>query len=414
MFPYIGIGRRLVERGHEVFLFASEPFRAATEAAGVAFVSIWSREEYEAVMHHPDLWNPIRSLRLILRLLTDRFAETKARLLEHLRPGETVLVGHTLGMVSRVLEESRGIPAATIHLAPSVFRSEHAQPVYGPMHDFSGWPRWTKRSFWWAVDRFLIDPAIAPTLNALAAAESLPPIRRVFQDFIHSPRLVIGLFPDWFGPPQPDWPAALRLTGFPLHDDDRGGALEPTLAEFLDAGAPPIAFTPGTANVQAASFFRAAVEACGKIGRRALLLTAHREQVPDRLAADALHVPFAPFSRLLPRCAALAHHGGIGTSAAALAAGIPQLVMPLAFDQPDNAARLRRLKVGRWILPGKFRADRVAAALTDLLESSETAEACRELKERIASQDALAETCDLLEKISCRPGNPDFAGSPSH
>jgi UDP:flavonoid glycosyltransferase YjiC (YdhE family) len=74
--------------------------------------------------------------------------------------------------------------------------------------------------------------------------------------------------------------------------------------------------------------------------------------------------------------------------------------MPLAFDQPDNAARLRRLKVGRWILPGKFRADRVAAALTDLLGSGETAEACRDLARRIASQDALAKTCDLLEGIA--------------
>ena len=95
-----------------------------------------------------------------------------------------------------------------------------------------------------------------------------------------------------------------------------------------------------------AEFFRAAVEACGMLGRRGILLTRHARQLPTPLPGSVRHVAFAPFEELLPLCAAVVHHGGIGTTARALAAGTPQLVLPLAWDQPDNAARVRRLGAG--------------------------------------------------------------------
>jgi UDP:flavonoid glycosyltransferase YjiC (YdhE family) len=106
---------------------------------------------------------------------------------------------------------------------------------------------------------------------------------------------------------------------------------------------------------------------------------------------------FVPFSRLFPRAAAVVHHGGIGTSAQGLAAGVPQLVMPLAHDQHDNAARLERLGVGRSLLPKKFRAPAVAARLDRLLRSQSVAEQCRAAADRICRDDPLPETCRLIE-----------------
>lgn len=409
--PYVGIGRRLRERGHEVMLLAAEPFRSAAEGAGLAFFSVWSREDYEEGIRHRDLWSPTRSLRYILGLIGRLMGGAYERLLELHLPGKTVLVGHTLALATRVLEETHRIPSATLHLAPSVFRSDFDQPALGPGTDISRWPRWSKRIFWWAVDRFLIDPSIVPALNSFRAGLGLPPVRRIFRSWIHSPRLTIGLFPEWFGPPQPDWPASVRLTGFPLFDDPGRGGLPPDLEAFLTAGEPPVVFTAGTGNVQAERFFRTAAEASRLLDRRALLLTGHREQVPASLPPGVLHAPYAPFSKLLPCSAAIVHHGGIGTSSAGLAAGIPQLIMPLAFDQPDNTHRLRRLNAGRWIMPSRFSPRRVARALEVLLGSREVAEACRDLRDRIAGQDAIAETCDLLEGLQTprpatqQPGN---------
>ena len=77
-----------------------------------------------------------------------------------------------------------------------------------------------------------------------------------------------------------------------------------------------------------------------------MFLTQYPEQLPARLPNGVRHFNYIPFSTVLPRAAAFVHHGGIGTTAQALAAGVPQLVVPLAHDQPDNAVRIRHLGVG--------------------------------------------------------------------
>jgi UDP:flavonoid glycosyltransferase YjiC (YdhE family) len=222
----------------------------------------------------------------------------------------------------------------------------------------------------------------------------------VFREWIHSPQRVIGLFPDWFGPPQVDWPPALRLTGFPLFDDpDDGWQVPDALRRFLDAGEPPILFTPGSANQKAAAFFRAALDACARLGRRALLLTRYAGHLPA-LPRTAHHEPFVPLGLVLPRCAALVSHGGIGTLAQGLAAGVPQLLMPMGFDQPDNATRVERLGAGKWLASSEFDGDHVAATLGPLLSDPSVAAECRRWCAEIRRQRALDATCDLLEQLA--------------
>jgi UDP:flavonoid glycosyltransferase YjiC (YdhE family) len=106
-----------------------------------------------------------------------------------------------------------------------------------------------------------------------------------------------------------------------------------------------------------------------------------------------------PFSALLPRAAALVHYGGIGTASQALAAGIPQLVVPLKNDQHDNARRLEELGVARVLTPRTYRAARAVRALDELLASEFVAWRCRTLGERFRGTDALGETCRLIEEL---------------
>jgi UDP:flavonoid glycosyltransferase YjiC (YdhE family) len=151
--------------------------------------------------------------------------------------------------------------------------------------------------------------------------------------------------------------------------------------------------------VQAASFFTAAVEACRRLGRRGLLLTKFADQVPSELPADVRHFEYVPFSRVLPRVAAIVHHGGIGTTAQGLRAGIPQLIMPLSHDQPDNAARLARLGVGDQLAPASFRGDRVAEKLSRLLDSPAVRTNCAQVAARFDGIDPLAEACAVVERF---------------
>jgi rhamnosyltransferase subunit B len=397
--PYIGLGAALRARGHDVTVLATEVFRTPVEGAGLRFVATVTEEEYLAVAADPDLWHPRRGVQFVLRRVGEELQRLYDRIDGVYEPGRTVLVGHMLALATRVFEETHRAPAATLLLAPSSFRSDFAQPAHVPGGDLSRLPVPAKRAMWWAIDRLMIDPHIAPPLNRWRAGFGLPPVSRVLRSWVHSPQCAVGLFPEWFAPPQPDWPRQLRLTGFPLFDERGQHEIGADLERFLSAGEPPLVFTPGSAHVQARGFFDVAIDAADRLGRRAVLLTRHRDQVPTVLPPHVRHDAYVPFSLILPRCAALVHHGGIGTCAQGLAAGIPQLTMPMGFDQPDNATRLNRLGVGGWVLPGQFSGPRVADALEPLLKSKAVRAACDRWSEVIALSRPVDATCDILERI---------------
>jgi rhamnosyltransferase subunit B len=396
--PFIGLGRALRARGPDGVIVTAGPFEHTVTRAGLGFRETVSAEIFDRLSKHPDLWNSFRGLKLVLSSVASYLRPDYERVAELYEPGRTVLVGHALSFGTRLFEEKNRAPAATLHLAPSIFRSDYQQPAIAPGRELTGAPRWFKRTMWWAVDRYLTDPLIVPKLNAFRTELGLRPVSRVFREWVHSPRRVIALFPDWFGPRQPDWPAALRFAGFPQYDESDQQQLSPGLLAFLDEGPAPIAFTPGSANQNAAAFFRAAVDACARINRRALLLTRFAEHVP-MLPATVHHERYAPLSRLLPRCAALVHHGGIGTLAQALAAGVPQLTMPMGFDQPDNTARLVRLGVAGWLTPVRFTGERVATELHRLLTDPQVAAACTRWADALRHSSAIERTCELLEEL---------------
>jgi rhamnosyltransferase subunit B len=256
-----------------------------------------------------------------------------------------------------------------------------------------------RRAIMAAMDNWFFDPRIAPRLNAFRAELGLKnPVRRVMREWLHSPQCVIGLFPEWFSGRYPDWPPNLHLTGFPLFDDNEARPIPAVGDEFVNGGPPPIVFTFGSAMRAARGLFEAAVEVCRRLGRRGVLLTEFADQVPASLPDTVRHLSYAPFSALFPRAAALVHHGGVGTTAQGLRAGVPQLVAPMVFDQPYNAVRLQRLGVGLSIPPRKFNPAVAAAALDGLMNSPTVADRCRETAGRFAlAPNPMAETCDLIE-----------------
>jgi len=210
---------------------------------------------------------------------------------------------------------------------------------------------------------------------------------------------VIGFFPDWYAAPQPDWPPQTRLTGFPCFDEGSDEVLPQEVEEYLRQGEAPLVFMPGSLMQGAEHFFAESVGACLKLGRRGILLTRFAHQLPGELPEEVRHFDYVPFSLLLPRAAALVHHGGIGTASQALRAGVPQLIHPLAFDQHDNAARLRRLGVGDRIDPSRFRAPAVAERLESLLTAPSVAERCREIAGRFGDTRPLTLASKLIEAM---------------
>jgi UDP:flavonoid glycosyltransferase YjiC (YdhE family) len=311
---------------------------------------------------------------------------------------ECVLVANPGVLAARIVQEKLKCPMATLLLQPGLIPSTSAPPqMPGGLTLPARMPRWVGGLYWAAVDAagYLI---VGRSLNRVRASLGLAPVWRLFQ-WWWSPDLVIGLFPDWYAGLQPDWPTQLRLAGFGNFDGGSGGGLSDDIREFCMASDPPIAFTLGTGMAHGAGFFRTVVAAYEKVGMRGLLLTKFPHLIPPRLPPGVRHCTFAAFRKLLPYCAALVHHGGIGTTAAALATGTPQLILPLAWDQPDNAGRVRRLGVGDWLGPRNRTAGHLARALTKLT-APEVKARCRALADRSSAIDGLEIAARYVEQLA--------------
>jgi len=131
--------------------------------------------------------------------------------------------------------------------------------------------------------------------------------------------------------------------------------------------------------------------------RRGIFLTQYSEQLPRPLPKEVQHFSYIPLSQLLPHSAALIHHGGIGTCSQALRAGIPQLIQPMAFDQFDNAARVKKLGVGAMISKRSFRAPKIAQRLQHLLGSAVVETQCRRITKNFVNEDAILKSCERIE-----------------
>jgi UDP:flavonoid glycosyltransferase YjiC (YdhE family) len=121
--------------------------------------------------------------------------------------------------------------------------------------------------------------------------------------------------------------------------------------------------------------------------------------VPEPTPPDVFTLPFVPFSQVYPRCAAVIHHGGIGSVAQALRAGTPMLVVPWGLDQFLLGQRVTNLRVGRWIARGQYTVDRVAPLLGALLADARFSTRARTIAGQIANQDGVAALCDRVERL---------------
>jgi rhamnosyltransferase subunit B len=396
VYPFIGIGQTLKKRGHTVSLITNGHFRGVVERAGLRFVQFGTAEEYLKLAESPDLWHPTKALPMLLKLVADRTPSLYELIRANIPDGETVVAAGSLAWAARIAQEKTGVPTVMTHLQPSMFRSAIAPPVFPGFRIPSWLPGAVTRGLFRLGD-VLIDNRVAKPLNSFRATLGLAPAKRFMGDWLHSSPLTLGLFPDWYCPPQKDWPPQVRLTGFPLFDGSGVEPASPGVDDFLDAGEPPVVFTAGTAMKTGADFFRESVEACRQTGVRGVLLTQFPDQLPKDRPDSVRHFSYAPFSRVFPRAAAIVHHGGIGTTAQALRAGRPQLIMPFSHDQPDNADRVQRLGCGEWILPKDYKASRVAAALRRLIDDREMNAACKSITGKFQGVPALEKTCDLIE-----------------
>ena len=397
--PHLWMGRLLAARGHEVRVITVPMFREMTERAGLPFTGVGTEEEFMAIVHDKKLWKPLAGTRLVLHhalRATPLYFDAIAR---ELSRGPAVIVSPFHLFAARAAREKFGVPLVTTHLQPACFLSEWDTPVFmNGMEWFNKLPRWLKRFFLTTFNP--VNGMVRPGLRKFCATIGIAAPARLLPEWMHSPDANLALFPEWFAKPQLDWPANTHMTGFPQEDLRGQFTLPRELEEFLAPSDKPVLLSPGTGNAQSQDFFAAALDACEKLKLRALVGTRFPEQLPQPLPLWARAFEYLPFSALLPQVSVIVHHGGIGTMSQALAAGVPQLVMPMAHDQPDNAHRLKQFGCGSALSPWRFTATRIARELQRLLGDESVKTNCERVALLCQEGDAAGIAVARLENIA--------------
>jgi rhamnosyltransferase subunit B len=325
---------------------------------------------------------------------------------------DLLLLGE-LNYAGPLVAEVTGIPWASYVLAPFSFFSAYDPPVLPPYPKLAradkllGMGRVMRR-----LARFVTRKWPEP-IYELRRELGLPKGPNPIFEAKNSPFLVLALFSRVLGIEQKDWPAHTKITGFCYYDADGGDpALPPHLEEFLAAGAPPVVFTLGSAAVLAAGdFYEVSAKAAIELGIRAVLLigTDPRNRPQQALPDSICVAQYAPYSGLFPRAALAVHQGGVGTTAQCLRAGRPMIVMPYAHDQPDNARRMRRLRLARVIQRQKYTPKRVARTVAAMLANPNYLKSAEAVAARLAQEDGVRAACDELEALYRRTAGPGCA-----
>jgi len=393
--PLIAIGRELQDRGHFVHFFCDPYFIPYAQKAGLANTPI-SDGFWKETLQSKNMYHPLKIHYLISHVCIVYGEQAIKKMEAYIDdPRTTVTICNKLAYSGRLLSDLRGCPNVTVHYAPYSIRSSISPPRYLPQT--IKLPPSVMKMYWWLLDVFFIDRVYTKPLNNLRKKLGLKPVRRMFNQWMYDSEIQLGMFPDWLARTQPDWPPHLQKTGFPLFDSG-DGTLPEKVKAFLAAGEKPIAFTAGSFNTSSDDFFDVSAKACQKIGKRAMLISPSQENIAQTLPAGIAHFSYVPFGALMPHLAAFVHHGGIGTLAQAMAAGIPQLIRPMFGDQFDNAQRIIELGIAKEVLPKDYTPDNAAKALAELVDNPVYKQNALRYAALLAKENGPRNACDAILK----------------
>ena len=400
LYPYIAVGQALRARGITARIATCSDYQSQVQGAGLEFAPV---APSLAQLGTPQelarrVADPIRGSKALLNGLIMPHLRESHRQLRAAAGEADLLIGHPLTFMLQVVAAEQRKPWLSSILAPANFLSRDDPPALAPINSLQIARRLGPRVY--DVLLHLIRGAVRgweQPLHEYRRELGLPASGKVMVfEGQFSPLGTLALFDAPLMRPQPDWPPHTHLCGTPLYD---GNAPEPRvltqLQEFLAAGAPPLVFALGSSAVWlGGEFWVAALEAARRLGRRAILITG-AGSLPN-LPDSVREFSYLPYSQVFPRACAVVHQAGIGTLAQALRAGRPQLITPVWFDQPDNAARAVRLGVARTLPFRRVTAARLVQQLRPLLAAPAYATAAREVAASLTGIDGAAVAAECI------------------
>lgn len=404
--PMLALASELHGRGYRVVFLTSDQFSRQVGEAGLEFRSIGTKEEFETAFGDGRVWN--RGNRSGMKRHWQEYhlpANLRAfAIVEALRQENS-----NLAILSLSASSGAALAAERFDL-PWVEVSVSSVGVFGTwvqtMEDdkFEAMPfgklliqarRSTRELLSWSL-------GAGPARNALRVSLGL---RRLlpFERNGQGPALSLALLPDWYLRALGEIPDDVIATGFPLSDqvDDESRA---RVDSFVEEWGNPLVFTPGSGVRNVRDFFFQAIDVGKILNLPCVILSPAWREVTDLMNPQVLGLDYVDLAHLLPKSRALIHHGGIGTCAQAIRAGVPQIIRPLQFDQFDNAHAIWKLGLGSFVLRESFDAQTCAQLLAKMLPRAPRMQSLKRYAASVRECDAIERSCErIVEALAAAP-----------
>jgi sterol 3beta-glucosyltransferase len=408
--PYIALGVGLKAAGHSVNVATHTYFEAVIREHGLDFSPVVGDPRKTVESELGQQWlatgsNMLGFVKRMAELMRPMMVRATSDCLNACKGADLVLYSVLGWLGAHSVVEKLGIPAYAAFLQPATptrFFPSFAYPIranLGGLHNrltyYSG------EQLFWLAFRGSINQARKEVLG-LPPLPFLSPARKLRE--LDLP-VFYGYSPTVLAKP-PDWPSSVHVTGYWFLDQTAEWEPPADLVEFLKAGPPPVYIGFGSMHDRdAARRTNTVVETLSRAGLRGIIQTGwgalSHEDLPDHVHA----VESVPHEWLFPQLAAVVHHGGAGTTAAALRAGVPSIVVPFFGDQFFWGRRVAALGTGPQPIPVKrLTTKRLANALGTATTNESMRDRASSVGARIRAEDGVARVVEVLGESPNRRG----------
>ncbi|MDF2998280.1 MAG: glycosyl transferase [Xanthobacteraceae bacterium] len=410
--PLVALAKELAARGHSVKLASSAGFVALSEGHGFEFVPLSG--DVVAEMKNvvggdfaANGRNPFGATSVFRDIIDRNIVDWTRTMRAAAADSDIIVTSGTAVFFGLGLARALHVPLVQVYLQPVLPNSDVGNPLF---------PQFSRRlpaflhHAQYAVAAQLLwqalRPAVARSEHELSGASSVP-LLAPFKELRRADRTILLAYSRHVVP-ESRHETNVVTTGFWTLKAAPGWTPPPDLARFLETGPPPIYVGFGSMPLpEPEKVARSVLAAVRSLGARAILNAGWSAMDPSDLRDDAILVNNVPHDWLFEHVAAVVHAGGAGTTAAALRAGRPSVVVPFVLDQFFWAERLHALRAAPPPLPGSELGERrLAAALRQATGNAEIVENARRLRQLVRSEGGVALAADRIERVHSMAAQP--------
>ncbi len=396
--PFIKLASELKKRGREVAFVGNDKFEGLCSSKNIHFISVSSAKEYEDTYGDLATWSSTHSKNHYIEFHLPALQKSYNAIEKLVNAGHRPhLIYQDIFSGANLAAEKFRLKRTKVALAPSAVFSAVSPPF--PLRTQIMEKDWVegmaivKEKAKISSLKKIVDPYLNPIRKGLGLDEiALNNINELDQCDNY-----LGLFPSWLKPRPKDWPENFVTCGFPFTTGSPT-ALSVEVENFLTRYEKPIVATFGSGLPPT----RGNITKLSKIGKKlgkGVIFVSPKQPSERAYGEDEnlLIIREADYSCLFPKAGLIMHHGGIGTTADSIQAGIPQLITPFNFDQPDNAFLIYELGLGNAVQFMEASVPEIAQQAAAIINDPQIAKNCHDHKQRFFNEDGVNNAANQIE-----------------